>query len=72
MATLRQELAGATDKYPENRVIHALFGHQAKRKMAMDHANVIRKRSGDLLEQAVIYVGQTIVLLTRPLRKLST
>lgn len=64
VATLRQELSGATGKYPTNRIIHALFGHQAKRKMAMDYANVIRKRPGDILEQAVTHISQAIALLT--------
>ncbi|MEM8612969.1 MAG: NAD(P)/FAD-dependent oxidoreductase [Cyanobacteria bacterium P01_H01_bin.105] len=62
MAVLKKELAGATGKYPTNRVLYALFGHQAKRKMAMEHA--IRNRSGELLEEATAHISQAIALLT--------
>ncbi|MEM6256495.1 MAG: NAD(P)/FAD-dependent oxidoreductase [Cyanobacteria bacterium P01_D01_bin.156] len=64
-AALRQELAGATSKYPTNRLIHALFGHQTKRKMAMHQVNVVRNSPGELVEQATDYISQAIALATQ-------
>ncbi|MEM0982257.1 MAG: NAD(P)/FAD-dependent oxidoreductase, partial [Cyanobacteria bacterium P01_H01_bin.58] len=64
VAALRQELAGASHKYPTNRVIHALFGHQTKRKVAMDQVNTARNHLGEVLAQATIQISQAIALLT--------
>ena len=62
-AALRQELAGATSKYPTNRVVHALFGHQAKRKTAMEQVTTAHRNLGELLAQATAKISQAIALL---------
>ena len=63
---LRQELAGATSKYPTNRVIHALFGHQAKRKRAMEFVQTARKQNLDeLMAAATAKINQAIALLPK-------
>ncbi|MEL7037925.1 MAG: NAD(P)/FAD-dependent oxidoreductase [Cyanobacteria bacterium J06592_8] len=63
-ATIRQELAGATVKYPTNRVINALFGHQTKRKMACDLVKNVPPKLEDLLAQAIPEIKQAITILT--------
>ncbi|MEM1281734.1 MAG: FAD-dependent oxidoreductase, partial [Cyanobacteria bacterium P01_H01_bin.152] len=63
---LRQELAGATSQYPTNRVIHALFGHQAKRKRAMEFVQTARKQNLDeLTAAATAKINQAIALLSK-------
>ncbi|MEM6837299.1 MAG: FAD-dependent oxidoreductase, partial [Cyanobacteria bacterium P01_C01_bin.120] len=63
-AALRQELAGATSKYPTNRTLHALFGHQAKRQRAMEYEQTVRQQNlDDLVADATGRIDQAIALL---------
>ncbi|MEM6521133.1 MAG: NAD(P)/FAD-dependent oxidoreductase [Cyanobacteria bacterium P01_C01_bin.70] len=65
-AALRQELAGATSKYPTNRVVHALFGHQAKRKRAMEFVQTTRQQNLDeLIAEATASINQAIAILPK-------
>ncbi|MEM6425602.1 MAG: NAD(P)/FAD-dependent oxidoreductase [Cyanobacteria bacterium P01_D01_bin.128] len=61
---LKQELAGATSKYPTSRIIYALFGHQAKRRRAMEFAQTARQQKlDDLVADATARINQAIALL---------
>ncbi|MEM9246370.1 MAG: FAD-dependent oxidoreductase, partial [Cyanobacteria bacterium P01_F01_bin.153] len=63
-STLRQDLAGATSKYPTNPVIHALFGHQVKRSRAMEFVQTARSQPVDeLVARATTRISQGIALL---------
>ena len=62
---LRLELAGATHKYATNRVIHALFGHQAKRLLALEQVKNVPQKLDDLLAQAMTQISQAITILKK-------
>lgn len=63
-AALGRELAGASRKYATNRVIHALFGHQTKRELAMQHVkNIHQQQLKDLLTSATERINLALEIL---------
>lgn len=61
---LRRALAGAISRYPDNSVIHASFGHPAKRRLSLDEASNRHSTSEELLSKAVTEINQAISVLT--------
>jgi NADH dehydrogenase len=64
-AALGRELAGASTKYPENRVVHALFGHQAKRKQAMQQVEAVHEQLDEFLGKAMEQLNRAIAILDK-------
>jgi len=62
-AALGRELAGAPNKYSDNRVVYALFGHQAKRKIALQQITVETKLD-ECLENAIAQINSALKILT--------
>ncbi|MEL7313366.1 MAG: NAD(P)/FAD-dependent oxidoreductase [Cyanobacteria bacterium J06559_3] len=60
---LRRTLAGATSKYPNNPVIHALFGHHSKRNLFLKRASNGYNTLDEVLEAAIIKLDQAIAIL---------
>lgn len=60
---LRQALAGATSKYADNVVIHALFGHHLKRRTFLKAASSYNTLD-DVLEKAIARIRQALAILT--------
>ncbi|MEO1396946.1 MAG: NAD(P)/FAD-dependent oxidoreductase [Cyanobacteria bacterium J06634_5] len=61
---LRQALAGAMNKYPDNSVIHALFGHPTKRRLALNDDSDSYNTLDKLLTKATTEISQAISVLT--------
>ncbi len=62
-AALGKELAGAPSKYPNNRVIQALFGHQSKREKASQRLKEITITPENALDVAVDFIQRAIAIL---------
>ncbi|MBE7385895.1 MAG: NAD(P)/FAD-dependent oxidoreductase [Leptolyngbya sp. SIO1E4] len=60
---LRQVLAGATSKYPDNPLVHALFGHSAKRQFVLKQINSSDKTANEVLTIALTAINQAIAIL---------
>ncbi|MEO0986702.1 MAG: NAD(P)/FAD-dependent oxidoreductase [Cyanobacteria bacterium J06639_14] len=60
---LRRTLAGATNKYPNNPVIHALFGHRRKRDLFLKRASNGYNTLDEVLETAIIKLDHAIAIL---------
>lgn len=61
---LRQALAGAMSKYPDNSVIHALFGHPAKRRLALNDDSNSYNTLDQLLTKAITEIDQAVSVLS--------
>ncbi|MEL7070982.1 MAG: FAD-dependent oxidoreductase [Cyanobacteria bacterium J06581_3] len=61
---LRQALAGAMSKYPDNSVIHALFGHPAKRRLALNDDSNSYNTLDQLLTKAITEIEQAVSVLS--------
>ncbi len=65
IAALGRALAGALVKYPQNRVIHALFGHQVKRKVAIQQVQGLQLSLEELLPDALGRVASALEILAQ-------
>jgi NADH dehydrogenase FAD-containing subunit len=63
-AVLGKELAGAPEKYPNNRVIQALFSHHAKRKKATQQLKKIELNPKNAISIAVEQIKAAIAILS--------
>ena len=61
---LRQALAGATSKYPDSPLMHALFGHHAKRQLVLKQIDSRDKTWNQVLAKALAEIDQAIAILT--------
>jgi NADH dehydrogenase len=61
---LGRELAGAPMLYRDNRIIHALFGHQVKRKVALQQIQGLKQSLDELLPQAMGQIARALEILT--------
>ncbi|MEM9503903.1 MAG: NAD(P)/FAD-dependent oxidoreductase [Cyanobacteria bacterium P01_E01_bin.43] len=61
---LRQALAGATSRYPDNPLIHALFGHYAKRQLVLKQTASRDQTWEQVLANALTEIDQAIAILT--------
>jgi NADH dehydrogenase len=62
-AALGKELAGAPAKYPNNRVIQALFGHHAKRKAATKTIHEITVTASNAVDVAIEQIKAALAIL---------
>ncbi|MEM6434968.1 MAG: NAD(P)/FAD-dependent oxidoreductase [Cyanobacteria bacterium P01_D01_bin.115] len=61
---LRQALARATSQYPNSPLIHALFGHHAKRQLVLKQTNRRDQTWEQMLAYALAKIDQAIAILT--------
>jgi NADH dehydrogenase len=64
-AALGKELAGAPGKYPNNRVIQALFGHHSRRKEATQKLKDITVTAENALDVAIDQINAAVAVLNK-------